>query len=270
MTHSTEEQFEQVLAGELAPPEHLDACDACRTRLADHKAVQTRLRSAMGGVSAPDALRRRIAETVAARATTQEGEPSRAAAPRQAHRRQIRFPLWPVAMAAAVAVMVIVPVIALLSRPEPALAGQEQLYAIHAANLGEHGSEHGEFMADGDSEQLAAYFTDKLGFVPAMPILGAGMELRGCCVRHFRGGVAGSYVVQTPRSVISIIVVNDPPQALGMDRTIVRNGREYGIGSFAQCGMVTARLGKYTYCAVGESSTDFLADLLDRLVNNPA
>ena len=91
-----------------------------------------------------------------------------------------------------------------------------------------------------------------LGFTPVLPKLGQGMSIRGCCVSHFKGKIAGSYVVDTDEGIVSVIVVTDHPKALGMKQTIQHEGRTFGKGSFAKCNMVTARVGDLTYCAVAE------------------
>ena len=92
------------------------------------------------------------------------------------------------------------------------------------------------------------------------------MSLRGCCIAHFRDKPVGSYVVDTPRGTISIIVVTDSHGSLGMKDFIYRGEHTYMAGSFAKCEMVTVELDGYTYCAVGEVSREYLADLLEKLV----
>jgi hypothetical protein len=76
----------------------------------------------------------------------------------------------------------------------------------------------------------------------------------------------GSYVVQTPQGVISVIVVNESSESLGMSDTVRLGDHTYNAGSFAMCKMVTLELDGYTYCAVGEVSHDLLAGLLEQLV----
>ena len=92
------------------------------------------------------------------------------------------------------------------------------------------------------------------------------MALRGCCVAHFRGEVVGSYVVETPQGVMSIVVVTDRPQSLGMGQKFQHGKNTFWKSSFAKCSMVTVRLGDYSYCAVGEISHKYLTELLDRLM----
>ena len=99
-----------------------------------------------------------------------------------------------------------------------------------------------------------------------MPLIDRGMSLRGCCIRHFRGQIAGSYVVDTPDGLISIIVVTDPPDSFGAGGRFERDGYVFWKSSFAMCDMVTVRLGDYSYCAVGETSHEYLTELLTRLL----
>ena len=92
------------------------------------------------------------------------------------------------------------------------------------------------------------------------------MSLRGCCITHFRDKPVGSYVVDTPRGVISVIVVTDTPKALGMKEELYQGGHTYWGESFAKCQMMAVRIGANTYCAVGEVPRHLLTDLLVQLV----
>jgi len=169
---------------------------------------------------------------------------------------------WPAA-AAAVLVMAVILGIYVIS-PSPAMAARAELVKIHKHNLSaDH--EH-EFYSEADPEKLAEYFKNKLGFSPFMPVPSRGMALRGCCVRHFRGQIAGSYVVDTPQGVMSVVVVTDKPETLGMGGKFEHQGQVFWKSSFAKCDMVTVRLGDYSYCAVGEISHEYLTELLSRLM----
>ncbi len=142
------------------------------------------------------------------------------------------------------------------------MAARAELVKIHRHNLS---ADH-EFYSEADPAKLAEYFKSKLGFSPFMPVPSQGMVLRGCCVRQFRGQIVGSYVVDTPQGVISVVVVTDKPQSLGMGDKFERQGRVFWKSSFAKCDMVTVRLGDYSYCAVGEVSHEYLTELLSRLM----
>ena len=47
-------------------------------------------------------------------------------------------------------------------------------------------------MAESDPENLARYFKEQLGYDPRLPKLKNGLNLRGCCLDHFKGDVVGS------------------------------------------------------------------------------
>jgi len=160
--------------------------------------------------------------------------------------------------------VLMIPVCIYLASPSSAVAAQAALVRIHEINM----SSHQRFYTDTDPSKLAEYLKTHLGFAPAHPQLGRGMSIRGCCLAHFRGGIVGSYVVDTPRGTISIIVVKDRPETLNLDRQYERNGRRFWSGSFARCHMVVVRLKDFTYCAIGELSIPhkMLSRLLERLV----
>jgi hypothetical protein len=152
--------------------------------------------------------------------------------------------------------------LAYFAGPPPVIAAQEELANIHEHNIsGSH-----SFYSDSDPDKLAAYFKEKLGFDISMPKSDQGLSLRGCCVRHFRETIAGSYVVETDAGVMSIVVVTDKPKSLGMGQKYEHNGEALWKSEFAKCKMVTVRIGDYSYCAVGEISHDYLEDLLLKLL----
>lgn len=88
------------------------------------------------------------------------------------------------------------------------------------------------------------------------------MAIRGCCLDHFKGEHVGSYVVDTPRGPISIIVMPQAPEALGMRGKVEAGGKTYWTGAFAHNNMVAVRIGAYTYCAVGAVPHDLLTQIL--------
>lgn len=257
MTHLSDKQFEDILQGAESEPEHLAHCQLCHDRLAERHAVSSRLRSAFDAVRPSKELSERISEH-ANRDALQEASGTYSPSGRTIHFRR-----WFVPLTAVAAVLLIgIPVIIFFTAPGSARAAQAELFQIHQNSL----SGHTELYSDADPNALAAHLKNVLGFKPALPRLGAGMSLRGCCVAHFRNKPVGSYVVDTPRGVISIIVVTDKPRSLGMADALRRGDHTYGAGSFARCEMVTLRLDGYTYCAVGEVSRELLADLLEQLV----
>ena len=170
---------------------------------------------------------------------------------------------WAAAISAAAAMVLLVPAIIYLSSPSSAVAAQAELIKIHEHNL----SQNHNFHSESEPEKLAEYFKDKLGFNPRLPEPGQGLALRGCCVRHFQGRIVGSYVVDTPDGIMSVVVVTDKPESLGMAGTFKKDGQTYWKSSFAKCDMVTVRIGDYSYCAVGEISHKYLTALLSRLLS---
>ncbi|MDK1032182.1 MAG: hypothetical protein QGD94_09260 [Planctomycetia bacterium] len=252
MIHFTDEELEQIVQGEMLEPAHLAECEMCRGRVADATALRERLRSAFAPVSAGEGL--------AARVRTELSRKSVVAA--KGPRILSRLPVWAWPAAAAAAVILVFSLVFYLAEPSSVLAAQAALVEIHNHNL----SPHGEFYSEAEPEKLAEYFKDKLGFVPTLPRLGKGMSLRGCCVVHFREQPVGSYVVSTPKGVISVIVVSDRPDTLGKTRKFTRNGHTFWASSFAKCNMVIARLNDYSYCAVGEVPHDMLTQLLGQLL----
>jgi hypothetical protein len=248
MNHYADEQFEDILQNKDVDPAHLERCEDCRKRLEEKRAIAARLRSAFDSVK-PDA---EFASRIHVQLDSLEAK---------AHHRH---KLWSSLAAAAAIAVVLVPLALYLAAPSPTEASRAELAKIHHLNL----APNPEFNSSDDPEKLAEYFKDKLDFVPALPRLGKGMEIRGCCVAHFKGSIVGSYVVDTPKGIISIIVVTDTPKSIGMKQMSksAESDQTYWRGSFARCSMVSVRLGDYSYCAVAEISHDYLKDLLERLL----
>lgn len=255
MSHLTDEQFEDIIQGILPEPEHLADCSYCRGLLAEKKALAARLRSAFEALKADE----RLVEKIRAQLTN-EAVPERAAFVKRLRNVHLQRLAWPAAAAAVVVIGILLGFE--LMTPSSAAAAQAELVKIHNDNL----SAKHEFHSEADPEKLAEYFKSKLGFSPSMPRPEQGLALRGCCVRHFRGQVVGSYVVETPEGIMSIVVVTDLPESLGMARKFQRGKNTFWKSSFAKCDMVTARLGGYSYCAVGEISHEYLTELLIQLL----
>jgi glycosyltransferase A (GT-A) superfamily protein (DUF2064 family) len=254
MTHLTDDQFEDVLAGRMPEPPHVAACADCRDRLAGHRAVRARLQAAFASVQADAALADRVRRAVASApavhpATVPPGTV------RPALRHRLPRAAW-AALAAAVLVAIAIPAGYYFTTPREAAAAE--LVRIHTGNLAEH---HAIF-ADADPDKLAEYLKTQLGFEPATPRLGQGMAMRGCCVAHFQGQAVGSYVVDTPRGPISIIVVPQTPGQLGMAHEFQSGGKTFWADAYATNHMVAVRRGDYTYCAVGEAPRELLTQIL--------
>jgi len=254
MTHLTDEQLEVVVQGTAPEPAHVAECRACQDRLTEHRAVRARLQSAFASVHAGEGLAERL------RGAMKKGlsaVPLRAS-PRPSRVHHLSRRAWATLAAAAAVLILATPAILYLTTPSPAAAAQAELVHIHKENLS---AEHG-FYADAEPAKLAEYLKTQLGFEPATPRLGQGMAMRGCCVAHFKGQAVGSYVVETPRGPISIIVVPQTPEALGINHPFQRDGKTFWADTFATNHMVAVRLGGYTYCAVGEVAQEPLTQIL--------
>ena len=258
MTHLSNEQFEDILQGAVSEGDHLARCELCKAQLAERRAMRSRLRSAFATVHVSAGLLERI-RSKAQRSTMVREQ----AGILPAKGKIFQFSRWAIPLAAMAAMFLIgVPTIIFFTRSQPASAATAELFQVYQHSL----SPHTELYSDADPASLAEFLKNKLGFKPAFPRLGAGMSIRGCCVTHFRNKLVGSYVVDTPRGVISVIVVPESPESLGMKDTLRRGEHLYMAGSFAKCNMVALELGGYTYCAVGEVPRELLANLLEKLV----
>ena len=248
--------MEDIFHGRVPEPEHLGECEQCKNRLNERKALAGRLRRAFSSVKPGADLVKAIRSQFGYDSTTHV----RRFVFKGIFEKHINRILMP---AAAAMILLMISIFGIYSlQPDPAMAAKAQLIKIHEHNL----SPGKEFHAEAEPAKLAAYFKDKLGFSPTIPKLGSGMSLRGCCVRHFNEEIVGSYVVDTPKGVMSMIIVTDSPESLGMAEKAQMDGQVIWKSSFAKCNMVTVRLGGYSYCAVGEISYDYLIDLLSRLM----
>lgn len=256
MNHLTEEQFEDIMQGVLEEPEHLAGCYQCQERLAEKKALAARLSSAFNSVKADEQLAKKIRARLADKKVSKQVE-----VPKLLWIARLQRIAWP---AAAAAVLVIVTIFGIYAiSPSPAAAAQAELVKIYKHNIS---ADHG-FYSEADPVKLARYFKDRLGFVPSMPELVRGMSLRGCCVQHFLGEPAGSYVVETPRGVMSVVVVAEQPESFKMSKSFEHQGRVFWKSSFAKCNMVIVRFGDYSYCAMGEIPHEYLTELLSQLMS---
>jgi hypothetical protein len=250
MTHLADDQFEDIVQGRAAEPAHVAECPACRARLAEQRAICARLRASFALVHADAALAERLRGAGDLRAAAGHARPSKV-------HHLSRF-AWATLAAAAAVILIAVPAVIYLTTANPASAAQAELVKIHAGNL----APHHEFFTEADPAKLADYLKTQLGFEPAAPRVGQGMAIRGCCLAHFKGEHVGSYVVDTPRGPISIIVMPQAPEALGMHEKLQAGGKTFWADSFARNSMVAVRIGNYTYCAVGEVPHDLLTQIL--------
>lgn len=259
MTHLNDEQLESALQDPATQAEHLEGCSECQRRLEELQAVRQRLQTAFASVQTPPSLSKRI------EAALRDGPDSAMSAVKAVSRQPmaLRFRRYSWHMAAAAAlILAAVPLFVYFAQPSPAQAAQQELVNIHRHNLaGSHG-----FYSEDEPAKLAHYFKDQLGFEPAMPKLNQGMAIRGCCTARFNEKIVGSYVVDTPHGVVSIIVISDSPEAVGLSRQDGRDGKPIWTGHMTLCNMAAVRMGGLTYTAVSEIPQDSLIQLLGMLV----
>ena len=260
MDHLTEEQFEELLAGSIAPPDHLSECIECKARLAEKRALADRLRTAFGSISASDDLVQRVRVAV---------NPAGTQAPKQESPIRMRFvrlhrQLFSRLAAAAAILIILVPAGFYLSTSSQAHAAQVELVNIHQHNLGEH---HG-FVQSSDPNTLSEFFMENLGHVPASVCTSQGLSLRGCCVHAYRDQRVGSYVIITSDGNVSVIMLNETPKALRMKKQSSLSSPEVEIwGATCDCcNMAARRMGDQTYYALGEVPQETLAKVLGQLL----
>lgn len=263
MSHLTDDQFEDVMQTNIESPEHLHECEDCRNRLEKKQAIAFRLRKAFASVNMPEGLPERIHARRNLPLHSQVREKMKHDSRSWVIR--LRWKTLSGLAAAAAFLIILIPVGMYFSSASKARAAQAELVKIHYHSLESH---DGEFYSEDDPEKLADYFKKKLGFSPILPSLGHGLSIRHCCISHFRDEMVGSYVVDTPQGIISIIVVTDTPQSMGMKMTsdYRESNRFFWRTSYKKCNMVAVRVGNYSYCAVGEVSYELLANLLHRLL----
>ncbi len=252
MSHLTAEQIEQMIETPDRIHGHLSECPLCRQRFEEAMAIRRRFQQAFVSVHADDALKHRVVSGI--RSASRRKTPGKAYV---LFRR-----ISPSLAAAAAIVLVTVSLTLYMAEPQQAHAASSELVQIHQTNL----MPHAELYGSSDPDKVAAYFKKQLGFVPAFPRLGAGMGLRGCCVAYFRNRPVGSYVVDTDRGVISIIVLRDTPGTLKFGGQVRNDGQTYHTGAFARNRMAAVEIGDYTYCAVGETDAQWLVELLQSLL----
>lgn len=263
MTHLNETQLEDLLAGQPEPQaaQHAETCDACRARLDEARATRERLRSTFAGATASAALRARVQAAMGAEAALGR-QPHR---PHRPHVRILGLPVnrWSgLAAAAVLALAVLVPLAMQLAKPGTALATQE-FAALHGRNLERHAA--GSMFASEQPGAIAEHLKGRLGFAPAMPADTETAAVCACCVQSFKGNAAATYLVRTPQGVLSVVVIRDPPDALGLPDRHERGGKTYWSDTSAACRVAAVRLGEHTYCAVGQVPVESLVDVLAKL-----
>ena len=254
MTHLTHEQIESILQGESLKTDHLNSCELCQSRLKERRALATRLKTAFAGVVPSETLAEKIRSQITSNAPT-EIKPDAPHIENVTH----HWKRWAAPLSTIAAMLLLALLVKATLMPSPAYA---DLVGIHQHNL----VQGNDYVPQTDPNILAAHFQAALGFNPRIPELNHGLQLRGCCIKHFKGRVVGSYVVNTPQGVISIVAVQDQPAAMDMKIRSEVEGHTYFHSQFAKCDMVAVRIEDYTYCAVGEISPVYLQSLLEELL----
>jgi len=254
MTHLTDEQFEDILQGHPPENDHLSRCEQCQSRLKEKQALAARLRNAFTSVAPSEELAQKIRSQIASGVPkAAESNTPRTVSPSR------RWKPWATTLSSVAAILIVALILKMTLVPTPVYA---DLVEIHQHNL----LQGSDYVPQTDPNILAAHFQEALGFNPRLPKLDQGLHLRGCCIKHFKDQVVGSYVVGTPHGIISIVAVQDNPEAMGMKTQSHVNGHTYFHSQFAQCDMVAVRIENYTYCAIGEVSPDTLQTLLEKLI----
>jgi hypothetical protein len=261
--HLTDEQFEDVLRSPGSHAEHLAACEDCRRVLGEHEALRLRLQRGFASVMVPQGLVDRIAAQ--AHGQAQRGQniglgPNSGGSPRI--RRPYFIFRWPVMAAAAAILIAAVTIGFMIWSPQSANAAQSQLVRIHQANL----SGEARMFASGEPGQLKEYLQSQMK--ESIPIVNPsqGMKLQGCCVARFKDKDAASYLVKTDQGSVSIIILKESPQALGMKQMAAP---DFWSAASDNCNMAAAHCpcGHFFY-AVGEAPTSTLVNVLAQVRAN--
>lgn len=258
MSHLTNEQLEDILAGQMQQPEHLRECEFCGSRLAEKRVLANRLKTAFEGLKPPPTLCETIRHRLAA-------EPQVAERSKLSHIADIFIGFERFAVAASIAAVVLfvlLPFLGRMFRPSAAVASESRLVEIHRHNL----SPDPNFYHEMDHAKLGSYFKEKLGFVPAMPKGCGCVRLQGCCVRQFDRQLVGTYVIDTPAGPVSIIVVKHPPEVPCMAERTVRQGYTLRHGSFKNFNFAALQIKDYTYFAVGEVADTYLVGVFEHIL----
>lgn len=261
MSHLTVEQFEEIVHGQAEFPDHLNQCSRCRARLAEKRALAGRLRDAFASVEASPALAGRIRAGIVG---SESAVDTVGVLPLRiipaAHRH-----LWSGLAAAAAILLIAVPVALYFGTASSAEAAQAELVAIHRKNI----RSLGDLIVHDDPNHLARYLSGATRHDPGVTCPVTGDENCTCCVRQFRGRRAASYVIRTPSGLISLIVVLDPPESLGLvpAEPMPESNGPLWRGACEDCHIASIRIDAHSYFAVGKVSHTELQDILHGLVD---
>ncbi|MCE5326838.1 MAG: hypothetical protein LLG01_10510 [Planctomycetaceae bacterium] len=263
MMHLNAEQFEEALLDEAPHREHLAGCAQCREALAGMRALRERLRTAYEGVRAPAELAARIRRQTVGMSQQHAGQALPLTKPR---RHAVRFPrVWRYASLAAAAIVLVAAGLVMQLWPAGATAAQIELAQIHQQNVAAMAA-GGSNMLCGDMSAMRAFVKARTGCSPLTPCCGAGTNVECCCVQKFRGRPVGCFVLKTPKGPVSLVVVPDKVDTLGMTTSIQVDGHAARGSSAAGSNMLACGVGGYTYCAVGNVDHSQLADVMAQVV----
>ncbi|MCL5278352.1 MAG: hypothetical protein M1376_00400 [Planctomycetes bacterium] len=259
MSHLTEEQFEDLLQDAAHVPEHVNGCALCRARFDEKYAIVQRVRQASLSIQAPAVLADRIRAGVAALSEPAATAPGRVRLIPLCVRRH----LWSGLAAAAAIVVLAIPIGFYVSTGSSAKAAPVALAEIHHANLGSLG----QLARNDDPGALCEYLEKRVGHSPILLGTGSGVNLCGCCVRQFQGRPVASYVVKRANTPISVIAVPQSPEALGLAPTEHKTAAHRNVWQARHqcCNIAAVRIGRYSYCAVGQVAQEELTTLLNAL-----
>lgn len=214
------------------------------------EALRGRMQKAFASVHAPAGLKARIEERLSAKAPS--------AAPARSRIFRLR---WPAAIAASILVAVGLLGVYLATTPAEATAAQMELVSIHEHNLSDKA---GLFQA-AQPEELHEYLQKRVKDAPPIPQPAPGTKFQGCCVANFEGKPAASYLIQTPEGPVTIIVLPQKPQAMGMKLWGEKDGLTYWSAKPAQCTMAGVECSPkcgHTFYAVGQVPVETLVKAL--------
>jgi anti-sigma factor RsiW len=256
MSHLTDEQLEDILQGNLEPPEHIEQCPECRGRLAEAQALARRVRQAFSSVHASGRLAERIRTDLTAR------EPAAGNVRPRIVPLRVRRRLWSALAAAAAILLVTMPIGFYTYTGAQAKAAQTMLTEIHQINL----RSPDQPMAAETNAGVRQHLESMLGEGPVMPCAQSGGTC-SCSVRQFHGRSVPSCLVKGPSALVSIIAVSRSPKALGMTPVAGRGASQRGVwqAQCRGCNMAAIRIGESTYCAIGQVSQEELAGVLTGL-----
>lgn len=260
MSRWNDDHFESILSGQTpAPPEGQSDQELLR-RLETHRAIKDRLRRAFAGVKPDAALEARLRRRLAA-ADQRSAATVPAAGGSLWSRLRLRRSLAPVLAAAALIVAAAIP-LSVLFLQQPAQAAQKEFAAIH----GKHQAGGKYLFRAADVAQLAAHLKAELPYEPGIPRVRPGDKVCGCCVDRFLGQPVGSYLLETPQGLVSLIVAQAAPDTLDLSHKIERDGRIIYACGYAECRIAGVRSNGVSYYAVGKLPRETLIDLLMQVV----